>query len=303
MTPSPCRNLCRAGNQLGESVIEDRACGMIHWVDITGKELHQLDREGRHAVRSLSVEPGFVALGESGSLLVGGDDRLLRLDAEGETSIGIAGIVPGEVINDGAVHPGGDWLVFGTRHRDEIEPLGHMWVVGRTARCLPQSFTVFNGPAFSIDGKRLFYTDSPTGIIVTATFDATTGDVGPPREIARVPGAHGFPDGMIVDSLDRLWVAHWDGGRITCFEADGSVGRVLEVPVIRPTSLAFTGSDGATLLVTSAAPDSGPAGKEDGRPYRDGDLLALEAGCTGAPTPRLHFDPLRSLADGHHATA
>ena len=30
----------------------------------------------------------------------------------------------------------------------------------------------------------------------------------------------GFPDGMITDSKDNLWVAHWDGGKISCINSN-----------------------------------------------------------------------------------
>ena len=59
-------------------------------------------------------------------------------------------------------------------------------------------------------------------------------------------------DGQTVDAEDHLWVAHWDGGRITRFRPDGTVERVVFLPAPRITSCCFGGPDLDVLYVTSA---------------------------------------------------
>jgi D-xylonolactonase len=62
----------------------------------------------------------------------------------------------------------------------------------------------------------------------------------------------GYPDGMAVDAEGCLWVAHWSGGCVSRFAADGRpLGRI-EVPTENVTSCAFGGADMRTLFITTA---------------------------------------------------
>ena len=67
-----------------------------------------------------------------------------------------------------------------------------------------------------------------------------------------IPEGDGYPDGMTCDAEGGLWVAHFGGWRITRFRPDGSVDRVIEMPVSQVTSCAFGGPGLDRLFVTSA---------------------------------------------------
>ena len=56
----------------------------------------------------------------------------------------------------------------------------------------------------------------------------------------------------MVDSAGYVWNAQWGGGSVIRFAPDGSVDRVVKVPVSRPTCPAFGGKDLKTLYITSA---------------------------------------------------
>src|SRR5207244_648779 len=62
----------------------------------------------------------------------------------------------------------------------------------------------------------------------------------------------GFPDGMTVDVAGYLWVAHWDGGRVSRFNPDGELDRAVFLPTSRITSCTFAGPALDRLFVTSA---------------------------------------------------
>ena len=89
---------------------------------------------------------------------------------------------------------------------------------------------------------------------------------------------------MAVDTEDCLWNAHWDGWRLTRYRPDGSVGRVVELPVRRPTAPCFGGADLRTVFVTSAAPDEGVPTRE-GNGIFDGDVVRLRADVPGVVEP------------------
>lgn len=69
----------------------------------------------------------------------------------------------------------------------------------------------------------------------------------------------GYPDGSAIDSEGFIWNCRFGGGCIVRIAPDGSIDRVIEMPVTNPTTATFGGDDLKTLFVTSAeidAPDS-----------------------------------------------
>ena len=102
---------------------------------------------------------------------------------------------------------------------------------------------------------------------------------------AKIPEDAGFPDGMTTDRAGRLYSAHWQGGRITVYEADGEMAEVIALPASNVTSCAFGGEDLSLLFATSAALEES-AGPES--PH--GDVFVLSGGAKGLPEPE--FDPV-----------
>ena len=52
-----------------------------------------------------------------------------------------------------------------------------------------------------------------------------------------------------------MWSAKWDGWRLVRYAPDGTIDRVLPMPVQRPTSMAFGGPGLDRLYVSSASTD------------------------------------------------
>ena len=55
----------------------------------------------------------------------------------------------------------------------------------------------------------------------------------------RVPHDEGAPDGATVDAEGFVWLAHWNGWRVTRYDPAGRVARVVRLPVQRPTCPSF----------------------------------------------------------------
>ncbi|MEI9400821.1 SMP-30/gluconolactonase/LRE family protein [Mesorhizobium argentiipisi] len=68
------------------------------------------------------------------------------------------------------------------------------------------------------------------------------------------------------------------------YAPDGSIDRIVELPVQRPSSCMFGGPDLAMLYVTTAIWDSNEADLR-AQPLA-GSLLALDVGVRGVPEPR-----------------
>jgi sugar lactone lactonase YvrE len=81
-----------------------------------------------------------------------------------------------------------------------------------------------------------------------------------------------------------VWLAHWDGWRVTRYDPAGRAARVVSLPVQRPTCPAFGGPDLDVLYVTSATIGLGAAARAS-QPWA-GSVLALDPGVRGLPEAR-----------------
>ena len=88
---------------------------------------------------------------------------------------------------------------------------------------------------------------------------------------------------MTVDAEGFVWNCKWAGGRIVRYAPDGTVDRVVTVPVPRPTRCAFVGADLATLAVTSARIGLDAAALAEAP--LSGRVLLLDPDVRGLPTP------------------
>ncbi|MDB5979950.1 MAG: senescence marker protein-30, partial [Pseudomonas sp.] len=99
------------------------------------------------------------------------------------------------------------------------------------------------------------------------------------RSIWAAEHLRGVPDGSAIDADGFVWNARWDGHCLIRFAPDGSVDRVVELPVSHPTSCVFGGPELSTLYVTSAAPSL-----EGGE--IEGAILMADVGVKGVPCHR-----------------
>ena len=96
-------------------------------------------------------------------------------------------------------------------------------------------------------GETLYLTASASGTLYSARAGSAS-----VRRLATVPKGSGRLAGLAVDRQGGVWSALRDGWSVVRFEADGSLDRVVALPVPCPTDVGFGGNDGDTLFVTSA---------------------------------------------------
>jgi gluconolactonase len=104
-----------------------------------------------------------------------------------------------------------------------------------------------NGIAFAADGKTVVIGESAFNRVLQFTVQKD-GSLGNRRVFAEMPG--GDPDGMAFDRKGRLYVAHFGGGAVYVFNANGSVHEIIATPGKKPSNLEFGGADYKTLFVT-----------------------------------------------------
>jgi xylono-1,5-lactonase len=257
MTPQLCIG---CADQLGEAALWHPVTGHLFWIDLLQPRLHRLHlASNRHHTTPLDlVTPlgAIVATTDPGVLLVSHRHGLSLLEIASGATRPFADPEAGRdaiSYNDAKVDRQGR-LWAGTSHLPEVEPRGALWRVdgeGRAVLC-DAGYVVFNGPAFSPDGRLMYASDTFARVVHVYDLDPAEPMPRNRRLFARLAEDEGYPDGLTVDSEGALWVAHWNGGRLTRFGPDGS--RLLTVPVPAPnvTSIAFAGGDLRTAYVTTA---------------------------------------------------
>jgi sugar lactone lactonase YvrE len=129
----------------------------------------------------------------------------------------------------------------------------------------------------------MYYIDTPTRQVMAFEFDAATGTITNGRVVIEFPEDAGVPDGMTVDRDGLLWIAHWDGGRVTRWDpATGKQVATIHVPADRVTSCAFGGAEWDTLFITPAR--QGLTSDSLDRQPTAGGIFAARTGAQGQPS-------------------
>lgn len=139
-----------------------------------------------------------------------------------------------------------------TMHIGGTRPIGRLLRRSRDGQwtTVLAGLPILNGPAFDASRNVGYVCDTVNRRILRfALPSGASADVGSPEAFVTFAQTDGYPDGITVDADGNLWVAHYEGSRVTCFSPDGQVVRTVAMPVRNPTSVAI--GDG-TLYVTSA---------------------------------------------------
>lgn len=277
---------------LGEGPLWDAESQRLHWIDSADGRIFRSTVDGRE-LRSWEVgEPvGSIAVGADNTYFLAAlKSGLYRVDMQSGTKELLVDPEPDRPrnrLNDGKVDRQGRF-VFGSMDTLEEEASGKLYSfdVDGTVSALDTGIICSNGPCFSPDGSILYFSDTWTGEIWAYNYDVQTGKVSDRRTFATVDtSSGGAADGATVDSEGFLWQALVYSGTIVRYSPDGQVDRVLEMPVLKATSLNFGGPDLDTLFVTSMAKPPLPRFPDDGQ--MRGSLFAVTGlGVTGIPEPR-----------------
>ena len=242
--------------ELGEGPLWHSLAKRLFWFDITNRTLFGATESGE-IVHRIEFDDAVSAAGviDADSLLVAQAGALLRLSLTEGTRVEVAPLErdkPTNRPNDGRVDPaGGLWI--GTMNRADNAPTGALYQYrhGTLTTILPK-VGIPNATCFSPDGRTAYFADTLTTRIRKVAIDPDTGlPVGAWSEFADTEG-HGWPDGAVVDSEGYLWSARWGGSCVVRHAPDGSVDRIVELPVSNVTCPAFGGADLRTLYITSA---------------------------------------------------
>ncbi len=245
------------GAQLGEAPVWHPGEQRLYWVDILHPAVYRFDPE---TGVNEACDPGklvsAILFGADGSKRVASQDGIEALDFDNRRLSPYVDPENGFVrnrLNDAKVDPAGAIWV-GSMCLDASKPSGGLYRVapdGSVER-KDSGITVANGLDWSPDYQTFYFVDTIPGRIYAYDFQPSTGVLSNKRAFAVIPDDEGRPDGLCVDAEGGVWCAIWDGWRVNRYGPDGSLDRVLDLPVPRPTSVAFGGVDLETLYITSA---------------------------------------------------
>jgi sugar lactone lactonase YvrE len=273
---------------LGEGPSWHAASGLLYWVDIEGRAVHLYDREqGTDRQIAVGEMVGCVVPRAAGGAIVTLESGFYGLDLTTGQLEPILDPEPGlseNRFNDGKCDPAGR-LWAGTTRIAHDRPEGTLYCLDTAKVCHRRRDQVLisNGLAWSLDQRKMYFIDSPTQQVVSFPFDLETGTLGDPRTIIEVPSTLGGPDGMTIDEEGMLWIALWDGWRVTRW--DPTTGRLLAeipMPVARPTSCVFGGPNLDELYITTARTRLSEV--ELAKQPTAGGLFRCRPGVRGTPT-------------------
>lgn len=292
----------RIGNEalsLGEGPLWDVDEQKLFWVDSWGPSLWGYSPEDGNIVSwDLPGDGvGSLALRAGGGAILAIDSGFYEFDFETSACKLIGepdADQPNTRFNDGKVDRQGRFVAGSWDHRSS-NPLGTLYRLNSDFSIdrLETGIVCSNGPCWSPDGHKFYFTDSGSRAISVYDYDAGSG-IPKNKKVFVQLGDDEIPDGATVDAEGYVWSATFAAGDLRRYAPDGSVDRVIKVPVTYPTSVMFGGVNLDILFFTSMGGTfkvSGQDGKiirerKDNAPGAGGLFSITGLGVRGLPEPR-----------------
>jgi L-arabinonolactonase len=284
MTAIDC--VLQAGSLLGEGALWDPVARVLWWLDIKGRAIHRLDpTTGANRSWTTPHDVGSLAVRRRGGLVVAMRHGFYAFDpADGRFD---ALVLPEADMtenrfNDGKPDRQGRFWA-GSLHDPETKPSGGLYRLDADLSCrrLVEGIVASNALAFGVNSEVMYYGDSRQRTVWRWDFDRDDGSIRNRRVFVELGGGDGAPDGAAVDAEGCYWLTQPDGWCIARYDPQGRRDRVIRMPVLRPTCVAFGGDDLRTLYCTSCRWGLSEADLQ-AQPLAGG-LFALDVGVAGVP--------------------
>jgi D-xylono/L-arabinono-1,4-lactonase len=271
-----CDYKCEIGENPLWHPFEKRLC----WCDIaTGRMFRYDPSSGKHEQFYQGEVVGGFTIQADGSLLLFMAKGAVKIWREGGMTT-VIDHLPDEQetrFNDVIADPAGRVFCGTMPTQDRLGRLYRLDLSGEIKLIL-EGISCPNGLAFSLDRRRLYFTDSKVRTIYRFDYDEQSGEIDNRQVFAKLSEQDGFPDGMTIDSEGHIWSALWDGAALARFTPEGREEQRLAIPARKASSLIFGGEDLSDIYVTTAGGEikasDGPAA---------GSLFRLTPGVRGVP--------------------
>ena len=244
-------------NEHGEGIFWNPSDGRIWWTDIQGRALWSFDPVTTQSA-SIPMEDRVCCFAPraAGGLIVAYSDRVVLFDPETKKETLVTLFEPenpetrlndGRTDRQGRLVVGGMNEVSGTPDSSVISIDGNLKV-----QTLIDQISCANSICFSPAGNTMFFADTPDREILAFDYEKGRGTLTTKRLHASFKQEPGLPDGSCVDAEGGVWNAEWEGHRVVRVAPNGTIDRVIDVPVWKPTCCAFGGPNLDTLFITSS---------------------------------------------------
>ena len=277
--------LLDAKAQLGEGCFWHSIENKLYWLDIEGHELHIYDPVLKTDIHfDVGARIGCVVPAKNGGLLIALENGIHFFDTKTSKLTFLNNpLSKGVRFNDGKCDAAGRFWI-GSMELNLLKDAATLYRfdTDKSIHTMVNKVTCSNGIAWTADKKIMYYIDTPTGNIDAFDYDATTGNISNRRTAIKVPDGSGLPDGMCIDSEDKLWVALWGGSGVARFDPlTGEMLLKINVPAPHTTSCCFGGKDLRTLYITTAKHEL--TEKKEKQYPLSGGLFSIDIDVRGVP--------------------
>ena len=254
--------------QLGEGPLWHPLRQQLFWFDILGKRLMTQTEQDGPADWSFGEQVSAAGWIDRDTLLIASETRLFTFNLITQTSRNVAPLEAGRRdtrSNDGRADPwGGFWI--GTMGKNAEAGAGAIYRYYKGAlRQLHDAITVPNAICFAPLSPLAYFTDTETGQVMRQRLDPATGwPIGQAELFLDLTGEGLKPDGAVVDTDGRIWIALWGSGRVAAYTPEGQFDQAISLDATHSTCPAFGGADLSTLFCTSALMGLIETGRFDG---------------------------------------
>lgn len=276
------------GCVLGKAPLWSPSDGFLWWTDAHRAKLHRYNPRTMNTRRyDLPLHASAMTINK-GSIIMAGDRELGTYDTETEAyerRFTLDAEPENNRVNAGGMAPNGSFW-FATMDAGEEALSGSIYCLSSTGELETTRIDPVRAPnafCFAPDGETFYFSDTAEQEILAFDHDPQTGVLTDRRVFASTATAGNYPQGSAIDSEGYLWNAQWAGSRVVRYAPDGSIDRVLELPVSRPTDCVFGGEDLKRLFITTAR--AGLGGRALDRQPMAGCLFAIDVEVAGHPIP------------------
>ena len=244
--------------ELGEGPSWDSEQKVLYWTDIANSVVHVYHPiEGTNETIPIGQNVGAVVVDEHGDLIVATEYGLHRyimkekkLELIEDPEVGMSQ----NRFNDGKCDAKGRFFA-GTMDKGGSSPTGSLYCLNSDMKVEKKlsDLTISNGLAWNMANDTMYFIDTPTRKVFAFDYNLETGEMTNQRAVITFPEELGNPDGMTIDTEDKLWIAGWGNGKLSRWDpVKGELLAVFEVPAKQVTSCAFGGDNLDTLYITTA---------------------------------------------------
>jgi len=271
----------------GEGPLWDHLNKQLYWIDILQGRIYCLQSDGQVQFMNTGQKTGAIALARSGRLIAALKDGIYSVNFPERSISKMLDPEPDKTdnrLNEGKTDPDGRFWIGSMSDAGQASR-GSLYTIekDKTITRKLDGLSISNGLAWDADRNRFYHIDTPSRKVIAYDYDRESGNIINGVAVVDIDEAEGVPDGMTIDSEGMLWIAHWNGGRVTRWDPHRSkkIGEIL-FPVSKITSCIFGGDDLSDLYITSACTGLNEQELKD-QPLAGACFIVKDTGVKGVP--------------------